>query len=44
MLHTVFVKLASSEPSCEAETAGERLVRATKTKRRGRRRFGITGA
>jgi hypothetical protein len=30
--------------SGEAETAGERLVRATNTKRRGRRRLGITGA
>jgi hypothetical protein len=44
MLHTFFIRLAWREPSCEAETAGERLVRATNTKRRGRRRFGITGA
>jgi hypothetical protein len=28
----------------EAETAGERLVRTTNTRRRGRRRLGITGA
>jgi hypothetical protein len=43
MAHAVFASEAAMLVG-EAETAGERLVRTTNTKRRGRRRLGITGA